>query len=131
MVQASPGKLIAEAPQPFGVRWSGFAQVDGAVWPVADSDTAWLPAGRHKIEPAAIPPPGRILRFTGDLLGAQVVDERVTVDYRSSARAIALLDRRPAQVVVDGAVIEADLVAGKRHWSLRLPRGIHTVSLSF
>jgi len=101
------------------------------VWPVADSSTVWLPAGHHKIEPAAVPPPGRILRFTGDLLGAEVADQTVSLSYKSSSRAVALLDRRPSQVVVDGAVIEADLVAAQRHWLLRLPRGSHTVALSF
>jgi hypothetical protein len=131
LVEASPAELIAESPQPFGVRWQGFAQVDGAVWPVADSATVWLPAGRHKIETASLPPPGRILRFSGDLLAVRVVDQSVTVNYESSARAIALLDRRPAKVAVDGAAIDPDLVAGKRHWSLRLPRGAHTVALQF
>ncbi|MDA1235619.1 MAG: hypothetical protein O3A53_12530 [Acidobacteria bacterium] len=131
LLEASPSKVIAEAPQPFGVNWSGFAKVDGAVWPVADSITVWLPAGHHKVEPAAVHPPGRIVRFTGDLLSAQVVEQTVSLSYKYSARSIALLDRRPRQVTVDGALIEPDLVAAKRHWSLRLPRGSHTVTLSF
>lgn len=130
-IEAGPGKVVAESPQPFGVDWGGFAQVDGAVWPVADSNTVWLPAGRHTIEAAAVPPPGRILRFSGDLLGAQIAGDTVTLNYEASARAIALLDRRPARVSVDGKEIEADLAAGKRHWSLRLPRGKHTVALQF
>jgi hypothetical protein len=131
LVEASGGKLVAEAPQPFGVDWTGLAQVDGAVWPVADAATVWLPAGRHTVAPAAVPPPGRILRFSGDLVAAEARGQTVSVSYKSTARAIALLDRRPAQVSVDGAVIEADLVAAKRHWSLRLPRGAHMVGLSF
>jgi hypothetical protein len=131
LVRWSPSKLTVQSPLPFGVAWSGFAQVDGAVWPVVDADSVWLPAGRHTIEPAAVPPPGRILRFTGDLLGAQVVGRSVSVRYKSSARAVALLDRRPAAVFIDGAAIEADLMAAPRHWSLRLPRGEHTVALQF
>ncbi len=107
LVDVSQGKLVAESPQPFGVRWSGFAQVDGTVWPVADSNTVWLPEGRHKIESAAVPPPGRILRFIGDLVAANVAGETVGLSYKSSARAIALLDRRPSRVAVDGAAIEA------------------------
>lgn len=131
LVEASPSEFVAKSPQPFGVHWSGFAQVDGAVWPLTDANTVWLPAGRHTIELAAMPPPGRILRFSGDLVAAKVTGETVSFNYSSSARAIALLDRRPARVVVDGALIEPDLVAAKRHWSLRLPRGEHTVALSF
>jgi hypothetical protein len=131
LIESSQGKLVAESPRPFGAQWTGFVQVDGAVWPVADASTVWLPAGRHQIEPTAVPPPGRILRFTGDLLDAQVTGQTVRLSYESSARAVALLDRRPAQVSVDGAVIEADLVAGRRHWSLRLPRGRHMVTLLF
>lgn len=131
LVEASLGRLVAESPQPFGVDWSGFALVDGAPWPAADAQTVWLPAGRHTIEPAAIPPPGRILRFSGDLLGAQVEGETIRVRYESSARVVALLDRRPVRVAVDGAVIEPDLMAASRHWSLRLPRGRHMVTLQF
>jgi hypothetical protein len=131
LVGASADKLIAESPLPFGVHWTGFAQVDGAVWPVADANTVWLPAGRHEIAPAAVPPPGRILRFSGDLLAARVAGEMISVSYESSSRAVALLDRRPARVSVDGSVFEPDLAAAQRHWSLRLPRGRHTVALSF
>ena len=131
LLEASPAKLVAESPQPFGVRWTGFAQVDGAIWPVADSITVWLPAGRHKVEPAAVPPPGRIVRFTGDLLGAHVVDQTVSLSYKSVAHSIALLDRRPRQVTDDGDVIKSDLVVARRHWSLRLPSGSHTGALSF
>jgi hypothetical protein len=35
------------------------------------------------------------------------------------------------QVTIDGAIVEPDLIAAKRHWSLRLPRGHHEVTLSF
>jgi hypothetical protein len=65
------------------------------------------------------------------LLAAHVAGKTVSFSYESSSRAIALLDRRPVHVSVDGAVIEPDLVAAQRHWSLRLPRGRHTVALSF
>ncbi len=131
LVDAAADGLVVESPLPFGVRWTGFAQVDGTVWPVADANTVWLPAGRHEITPAAVPPPGRILRFAGELLAAEVADQTVSVRYESTSRAIALLDRRPAQVAVDGSMIVPDLVAAPRHWSLRLPRGSHTVALSF
>jgi hypothetical protein len=65
------------------------------------------------------------------LLAARVAGEMISVSYESSSRAVALLDRRPARVSVDGSVIEPDLAAAQRHWSLRLPRGRHTVALSF
>lgn len=131
IVASSEDSITVSGPRPFGVNWSGFAQVDGAVWPVADSGSLWLPAGEHRVEPAAVPPPGRILHLTGDLLSASVDGNNVKLSYRSSARTIALLDRRPAEVAVDGTVVDADLVPARHHWSLRLPRGQHEITLSF
>lgn len=131
IIERSPTTAVVRAERPFGVSWNGFAKVDGGLWPVADSETLWLPAGQHQIEPATRPPPGRVLHLTGDLKSAHVADNTVVVSYRSSARAIALLDRRPMQVTIDGAIVEPDLLAAKRHWSLRLPRGHHEVTLSF
>jgi hypothetical protein len=131
LISSTPESAVVSGMRPFGVSWSGFAKVDGKIWPLGDAETVWLPAGQHQVEHAATPPPGRVLHLTGDLESARVVDSTVELTYRSSARAIALLDRRPTQVAIDGAVIEADLVPAKRHWSLRLPRGRHEIALYF
>lgn len=131
VIESSPNAITVSAPHPFGVHWEGFAQVDGVVWPFADEQSLWLPAGSHQIEAAAQPPPGRILRFSGDLESASTSGDAVVFRYHSAARAIALLDRRPSQVSINGVVIEPDLIALKRHWSLRLPRGSHETTLSF
>ncbi len=122
---------VVEAGEPFGLNWDGFAEVDGAPWPVADRKTVWLPAGRHRVSPAGRPPPGRVERLTADLLGASCEGDRVDFSYRAKARALALLDRKPREIIVDGTTIEPDLVPATRHWSLRLPRGRHAVSLFF
>lgn len=131
VVESTTNSITVSGPRPFGVNWSGFARVDGTVWPIADAGTLWLPAGEHDVESAVLPPPGRILHLTADLLSASVDGNSVELSYRSSARAIALLDRRPSDITVDGEVVDADLVAAKHHWSLRLPRGQHEITLSF
>lgn len=131
IIEQSPEQTIAEGLAPFGVIWEGFAQVDGGVWPIANRETVWLPAGRHRVEPAATPPPGRVLRLAADLLDAKVCGDAVAFRYRSGARAVALLDRQPSELLIDGAAAEPDLAAAKRHWSLRLPRGEHEITLRF
>ncbi len=123
--------IVVEADRPFGVSWSGFARVNEEPWPVTDGETVWLPAGRHRVSAAAAPPPGRVKRLNADLLGASCADGRVVIRYRAKSTALALLDRKPREMRLNGETVEPDLVPAKRHWSLRLPRGEHEASLFF
>ena len=117
--------------KPFGLAWAGDAAVDGALWPITDGETVWLPAGSHSVAAAAELPPARVTELNGDLLDASVEDGAVRFSYRAEARAIALVDRRPARLEIDGAVEEPQLLEARRHWALLLPRGRHEVRLSF
>jgi hypothetical protein len=104
--------------------WKGPALVDGKPWPVVSDSAIWLPPGRHTIEPAASHPPLRVLDFNGELRGATVrADGAVELRYQSASRAIAILERKPAWVEVDGPVQLLDAGA------LLLPAGEHTVTM--
>jgi hypothetical protein len=110
-----------------GVNWQGPVLVDGKLWPVTDGFTAWLPAGTHSVEPSPDLPPMRILALNGELESAAATRSSVEFTYRSSARALAVLDRLPARVTVDGTEVQSPEFAGH---ALILPRGQHTVGLS-
>jgi hypothetical protein len=120
-------KTVVESPAGIGLPWKGGAVVDGQPWPVRDDEFVWLPAGAHSVE-AAPPSDGpRLLRFNGDLHAAHIAGPRVLeLSYRSQSRAIAVFDRTPAQVSVDGA----DQAAPSRE-SILLPRGQHIVTVTF
>jgi hypothetical protein len=120
-------KTVVESPAGVGLPWKGGAVVDGQPWPVRDDEFVWLPAGAHSVE-AAPPSDGpRLLRFNGDLHAAHIAGPRVVeLSYRSQSRAIAVFDRIPAKVSVDGA----DQASPSRE-SILLPRGQHIVTVTF
>ena len=131
VVETGPDGITVEGRRPFGVAFRGPARVDGALWPVSDGETVWLPRGRRRIEPAETEPPARVLRFNGEILATRAGKESIAVEYRSSARALCLLDRKPATVAIDGQAIAAKIFGGAGRWTVRLPPGEHTADLGF
>jgi hypothetical protein len=92
---------------------------------VLDPSTVWLPAGPHSVEPGGPEAPLHILRLNGELRAARIVDAAtVEFSYESPSRAIALLDRIPAAIQIDGAPAEDPKDA-----ILLLPRGQHVITL--
>jgi hypothetical protein len=120
-------KLVIESHLGTGVPWKGAALVDGAPWPVADGDTVWLPAGAHSLEAGEAAAGPHLLRLTADLESARAVNAKtIEFSYQSSARAIAILDRAPVTVQVDGSDEAVQLTGAT---SFFLPRGQHFVSI--
>jgi hypothetical protein len=132
-VQVTGGKLIVDSPHGAGVAWDGPALVDGAPWPVADGSTVWLPAGSHLIEKAAAPAAARLLDFNGDLQSAALRPSGLEFSYTSASRALAVLDKRPALLLIDGAPapLEPLAAAGPARFTLSLPRGQHLITVGF
>lgn len=101
--------------------------VDGQIWPAADDETVWLPAGSHSIEPAASRSGPRLLYLSGELRAARTVDAtEIEFSYRSEARAIALLDRPPRKIEIDGADASGFMSGAA---TVVLPRGQHLVNI--
>jgi hypothetical protein len=120
------GRLTVESPRGAGVRWNGPALVDGQPWPVQDGAVVWLPPGGHVLEPAAMPPPAAVLDFSGDLESARLTPEGIELAYHSGSRALAVLNRKPVGLTVDGRDVPLDLLpAGPEGHVVRLPSGAH------
>jgi hypothetical protein len=126
-------KTVVESPYGVGLPWKGSATVDNLPWPVADGDTLWLPPGAHAVEAgtdaAGLHPVGlQLVRLNADLQDARRVGSNsVEFSYESSARAIAVFDRRPLRLSVDGAG-EPLQFAGPN--TILLPRGQHVVTIT-
>jgi len=129
-VEKAGSKWTIDSAGGVGVAWSGGATVDGKPWPLTNGATVWLPSGSHTLESAAAPP-SRILDFNGDLKSASVSNDRVQLVYASSSRAIAILEKRPSVVSVDGAETPLELLPSDENWALLAPRGSHTITLQF
>jgi hypothetical protein len=124
-VERLGGKTVVDARFPVGIRWKGPAAVDGEPWPARDDRTVWLPAGRHSVEAAEGGGGPRLLRLNGELQAARWPGTGVLeFSYRSAARAIAVLDRAPGRVEVDGVEEKGTSK------TLLLPRGQHFVTVT-
>jgi hypothetical protein len=135
-VEQSGGKLTVVSRHGVGLPWTGAALVDGRVWPVTDDRTLWLTRGAHIIEamPAQSSLPQaavehasmRMLDFNGELTSAVSTSAGIEFTYESSARALALLDRTPLRIAIDGKEAHPQF-AGK---VMLLPRGQHLVTIA-
>jgi hypothetical protein len=123
--ESEGGKLVVHALRGAGVQWSGPAPVDGQLWPVANGDTVWIPAGTHTLEAAPTPPPFRLLDFNGELTSASASADSIQFAYRSGGRALATLERAPRRVKIDGAEAYPPMVGN----TLVLPRGQHLLTV--
>jgi hypothetical protein len=120
-------KTIVDSASGFGLPWKGPAMVDGQLWPAADEDTVWLPAGPHSVEPAGRPFGARLVGLNADLIAARAVNATtIEFSYQTTARAIAILDRPPLRTQIDGAE-EPLQRAGPS--TILLPRGQHFVTI--
>ena len=124
-VETSGDKLVVQTRSTTGVRWTGAALVDGRLWPAANDDLLWLPPGSHSIQPAAKSPPLRLLDFNGELLSASASGDSIVFGYRSSAQALAVLERAPKRVEIDGEEVNNGINGNV----LKLPRGQHLVTV--
>jgi len=120
-------KTVVDSVQGAGIPWKGAALVDGAPWPVYDGETVWLPAGAHSLEQAPEGAGPRLLRLAADLNSARAVNaSTVEFSYQSAGRGIAIFDRIPIALQVDGAA-EPIQPAGPK--TIFLPRGQHFVTI--
>jgi hypothetical protein len=82
--------------------------------------------GAHVVESATAGSAAmRVLDFNGDLKMAGVTPAGIEFAYQSSARALALLERAPAKLQIDGVERTPDMTGNV----LLLPRGQHYVTL--
>jgi hypothetical protein len=125
----STGAVTLDAPRGVGLRWRGPALVDGRPWPWQDSVTVWLPTGRHAVATAPAPPHTRLVDFTGDLRAVALTAGGLTLAYRSDARAIAIVDRAPLSVTVDGRPATPPRLQDGARTVLLLPAGEHAVEI--
>ena len=122
-------KVVVGSVAGVGVPWRGPALIDGRPWAFGNDEVVWLPAGEHTIEPGGSIPALRLLDFNGDLDTVVTGERRIEFSYRSDSRAFAVLDRRPARILVDDAPFAGNPAERNSEYRLVLPRGQHLVTL--
>jgi hypothetical protein len=120
-------KTVVDSVFGAGLPWKGPTWVDGLPWPACDGAVVWLPAGPHAVESGPAVSAPRLLRLNADLKAARILSAgAIEFSYQASSRAIAVLERPPAAVQVDGSTMP-----GPHGAVLLLPRGQHLVSVTF
>jgi hypothetical protein len=127
-LERNGARLVVDSPRGIGVPWNGPALVNGRLWPATDGNTVWLPPGPHAVEAAAAPPRLRLLDFNGELRTAAALPEGIEFSYQSASRALAVVERKPARLEVDGESAAIEGIDGVAGFVLFLPRGQHLVT---
>jgi hypothetical protein len=127
-VERNEANWVVETAEDVGVVWHGPALVDGRSWPASDGETIWLPAGRHTIQAGPATASPHLMRLNGSLESIHGLGRNgLEFAYRSDSRAIAILDRAPTAVLIDGAAVKLRLCGPA---VLLLPSGRHVVTLT-
>jgi hypothetical protein len=122
------GKTVVDSVSGVGLPWHGGAMVDSLPWPVGDGETLWLPPGPHAVEPAREETGAHLVLLNAGLQAARRVSATsIEFSYQSAARAIAVFDRAPRRMELDGAEEPLQLAGPK---TILLPRGQHVVTIA-
>lgn len=108
---------------------AGEVRVNGNAWPAVDGGRVLLPAGEHAVTaaPSAAAARPRLVKLNGELRAARYAgDGAIEVSYQASSRAIAIFDRPPKALELDGS----PLPDPPAEWVL-LPRGSHLLRAIF
>ncbi len=119
--------VIVDSETGVGLPCAGTPILDGKPWPVYDKGLAWIPSGVHTLEPGENRGFPAVRYVNADLKSARVIDtETVELTYQSSSRGIAIFERSPIQLKVNGRTSPLTL-AGPH--TLFLPSGANTVQI--
>ncbi len=116
--------------------WQNY-QVNGRIWPGWGENSIFMPAGKNQISPierrfqlmdkSALDM--RLLRFSGDMDSLSPTQQGFEFAYDSTLRTIALLNREPHEIQIDGRKTDVKPIAYAGNWNLLLPSGKHRVEI--
>jgi uncharacterized protein YdaL len=131
-VTESKGSVMLATPGP----WQDF-KVDNIVWPGWGENEIFIPGGKHSI--TAVEKKFslfdtsvldiRLVRFAGNLDTLARTDRGFRFDYDSTMRSMALFNKEPFAILVDGNAYADPVIPHSGLWSVRLPRGHHRVDI--
>ena len=116
--------------------WQNY-QVNGKIWPGWGENAIFMPAGTHQISPverrfqlmdkSALDI--RLLRFSGDMNSLTPTQQGFEFTYDSTLRTIALLNREPHEIQIDGRKTDVQSVGYAGNWIILFPIGKHRVEI--
>lgn len=117
-------------------QWQNF-RIDDQLWPGWGENEVFIPGGKHRItagenkyrllDTSVLDL--HLLRCTANLNALESTKRGIGFSYESRMRAVALFNRRPFEIEVDGQPLSEEPIHYSGHWSVRLPRGAHKVEV--
>jgi uncharacterized protein YdaL len=127
--------------------WQHF-KMDNIFWPGWSQNDVFIPKGTHRIAPAEkkwawldIPLLKkfklfdtsvldiRLVHYAGNLERLARTDRGIQFSYNSNMRSVALFNKQPFKILMDGKVFPDPVVSHSGLWSVRMPRGRHDVDV--
>ncbi len=117
-------------------QWQNF-RIDDRLWPGWGENEVLIPGGKHRISAGenkyrfldTSVLDLHLLRCTANLDTLESTKRGIGFSYASRMRAVALFNRRPFEIEVDGQPLNEEPIHYSGHWSIRLPRGAHKVEV--
>jgi uncharacterized protein YdaL len=116
--------------------WQHF-KVDNVFWPGWSMNNVFVPAGTHRItsvekgwklfDTSALDI--RLVHFAGDLEQLTRTERGFQFAYDSIMRSVAMFNKKPFEILMDGKHYSEQAVSHSGLWSVRLPRGHHGVEV--
>lgn len=127
---ASSGNTISvSSPYGIGISYPASALVNGSLWPYADKGVIWLPSGNYTLQSSSNPPPVRLLDFNGNLGDVSLASGTLKFHYTGTLRALAIVDRLPSAIRINGAAANITVSEYKGRYSMVLPPGDNTIEV--
>jgi len=119
------------------VDYDGTYFLDQQTWPFGDVGQILVPPGRHEIVKQKAKFSFidfskfrlKVKSFQGELLEGTLTQRGFRFRYASPTRAIALFNKQPYQVLLDGEESSAKAAFYQGDWSIILPSGSHQVEI--
>jgi hypothetical protein len=138
-VSAEPGGFEVEAPHTVVVQVEPgkLYRLDGQPWPFREARGLMVPEGKHEIVEEKEAKPWidwsqltlTLKSLQGELLDGSTTTRGLQFRYASSTRVVALLNKQPYQVWLDGHELSTKPGFYLGDWSVRLPPGTHHVEV--
>ncbi|MGA9116886.1 MAG: DUF2334 domain-containing protein [Bacteroidota bacterium] len=139
-IRREGGELLVSSPRAFLMQTAPgvtAVAVDGVPVPSIRGNLFLVPAGERRITTSADPTLGfsdhgvqpRLLSATGNILHITYASRTVTFAYASQGRMLAMFDREPVSVLVDGVAVPFTPVEGAGGSAVFLPSGAHTAEI--
>jgi uncharacterized protein YdaL len=126
--------------------WQHF-KMDTIFWPGWSQNDVFIPSGTHRITPAEkrwgldiplLQKYGlfdtsvldiRLVHYAGNLDRLARTDRGLQFSYDSIMRSVALFNKQPKKIMMDGQPYAEPVASQSGLWSVRLPRGRHSVDV--